>query len=95
MSCAVWDLNCAAVQVGSPPSTLQVPATPPAASPVPLRHTSQSPVRQESPDSGRRPSTLNLRQVGIVSVCEAFWQHPAPVELGKLSESMPYPSLYV
>ena len=80
---AAWaQASSAAVQVGSPPSTLQVPATPPAASPTPLRHTSQSPVRQDSPDTGRRPSTLNLRQVGSASVCEAVCQHRAPVVFG-------------
>lgn len=52
-------------QVGSPPSTLQLPTTPPAAAPFPPRNTSSSPVRMHeggrnlSPD-GRRG--LNLRQ---------------------------------
>lgn len=57
------------VQVESPPSTLQLPATPPAAVPYPPRNTSTSPVRMSdgglaiSPD-GRRG--INLRQVGFL-----------------------------
>ena len=59
------------VQVGSPPSTLQVPATPPGINPAPLRNTSNSPVRHNSPDPGRRAVSLNLRQVEFMAKLEA------------------------
>jgi len=59
------------IQVGSPPSTLQVPATPPGVNPAPLRNTSNSPVRHNSPDPGRRAASLNLRQVGYMATLKA------------------------
>ena len=51
------------MQVGSPPSSLQVPATPPAANPALLRNTSHSPVRHDSPDSRCRAAGMTMRQV--------------------------------
>lgn len=61
ISCMTGVLWC--LQLGSPPSTLQVPATPPGINPAPLRNTSVSPMRQDSPDSRRRAPGLSLRQV--------------------------------
>ena len=45
---------------------LQVPATPPGVIPAPLRNTSNSPVRQDSPNSRRRAAGISLRQVSAL-----------------------------